>query len=140
LNNQASIQDINFTLRFEAGAVAPSEFHHRDHLRLAYVYLCENDTLSANDKMRQALKKFLKDNGVPPEKYHETLTYSWVQAVRHFMENGDAATSFDGFIAVNASLLDMDIMLTHYTRDTLFSGQARTEFVQPDVQQIPQYP
>lgn len=131
--------DVEFKDNFEAGNVPPSGFHHRDHLRLVFVYLCESDVETANLRMRVALKKFLKDNDVPPEKYHETLTCSWVQAVRHFMEKAESAASFEEFLAADDRLLNTDIMLSHYKRETLFSDKARREFVSPDVQVIPQH-
>ncbi|MEL6417052.1 MAG: hypothetical protein AAFY39_01415 [Pseudomonadota bacterium] len=134
-----SIEDVGFKDRFEAGEVGPSEFRHRDHLKLVYVYLCEDSVEAANDRMRLSLTKFLKDNDVPASKYHETLTLSWTQAVKHFMLQAGAPASFDEFIAVDERLLDTNIMLTHYERETLFSDRARSEFVQPDVEPIPQH-
>lgn len=139
MNVKASSADVEFKHRFESGEVPPCDFHHRDHLRLAYVYLCETDTHAANERMRRALKKFLKDNDVSASKYHETLTYSWVQAVKHFMAAASVATSFDEFISADDRLLETDIMFTHYERSTLFSDQARSAFVQPDIQPIPQH-
>ena len=134
-----SIEDVSFKDRFEAGEVGPSEFHHRDHLRLVYIYLCESSVETANSRMRHSLTKFLKDNDVPPSKYHETLTMSWTQAVKHFMIRAGSPTSFDEFIAVDERLLDTSIMLTHYERETLFSDRARLEFVPPDIEPIPQH-
>lgn len=135
-----SKDDIEYKDRFESGAIAPAEFHHRDHLRLIYVYLCEGDVAEANDRMRASLKKFLKENDVPASKYHETLTYSWTQAVRHFMFHAGSPVSFDEFVALDGRLLDKDIMLSHYERETLFSESARGAFVPPDITPIPQYP
>lgn len=132
--------DIEFRDHFENGDIAPGDFHHRDHLRLVFVYLCENDARHANERMRATLKKFLKINGVPNTKYHETLTYSWVQAVRHFMNKAGDVTSFDQFIAADDRLLDTGIMLSHYRRETLYSDRARIEFIPPDLQSIPQHP
>lgn len=137
MDASASKSDKVFRDRFEAGEVPPQDFHHREHLRLAYVYLCEDAPEQANARMRSALKSFLDANGVPPEKYHETLTYSWILAVRHFMERAGYVGSFDAFLACDDRLLDTEIMLTHYKRDTLFSDEARTVFVAPDVQDIP---
>lgn len=134
-----STDDIDFKDRFEAGKVLPADFHHRNHLRLVFVYLCESDTITANDRMRVSLKKFLKDNNVPSGKYHETLTYSWVQAVRHFMQKAGRAGSFEEFLSADERILNTEIMATHYRKETLFSGKARTEFVPPDIQPIPQH-
>ena len=134
-----STEDLEFRVAFEKGDIPPAEFHHRDHLRLAYVYLCEHETKPAFELYRHHVKKFLSDNGVPDDKYHETVTRSWVQAVRHFMEMCGSATSFEEMINNDGRLLDMDIMLTHYRKETLFSDLARREFVQPDLEPIPQY-
>ena len=139
MNIIASEGDIEFRDRFEAGHVPPPDFHHREHLRLAYVYLCESDPQPAYERLRRALRKFLKENGIPASKYHETLTFSWVQAVKHFMAMAGSAASFDEFIAVDDRLLDTDLMLTHYERETLFSDKARSRFIQPDIQPIPQH-
>ena len=63
-----SVDDLDFKKRFEAGEVGPADFHHRDHLKLVYVYLCEDNVESANDRMRNSLTKFLKENDVPASK------------------------------------------------------------------------
>ncbi len=135
----AAASDIAFRDNFEAGKIAPSEFGHRAHLRLAYVYLSENDVETSGKKMREALLKFLKDNEVPPGKFHETLTYSWILAIHHFMHKAAKAPSFEGFLATDNRLLDTDIMLSHYRRETLFSDKARLEFMPPDLQEIPRH-
>ena len=134
-----STEDLEFRVAFENGDIPAAEFHHRDHLRLAYVYLCQHETKPAFELFRHQVKKFLSENGVPDDKYHETVTASWVQAVRHFMEMRGTASSFEELINKDDRLLDMDIMLTHYRKETLFSDSARREFVQPDLEPIPQY-
>ncbi len=139
--HQLSAQDSEFRSAFEAGSVAPSEFNHAAHVRLAYIYLVEGDTDSAVRKMRESLLAFLEHNGIPPGKFHETLTRAWVLAVQHFMNvsgNKSGSTSADDFIAKNAELLDTRIMLTHYSASVLFSADARESFVEPDLDPIPQ--
>jgi hypothetical protein len=103
------------------------------------VYLCESDTADALESMRQAIRTFLARNGVDPIKYNETLTTAWVHAVRYFMEKCGKTHSFEQFLESDARLLDTDIMLTHYCKDTLFSEKARATFVSPDIEPIPQY-
>ncbi|MBY5933673.1 hypothetical protein KUV51_11735 [Tateyamaria omphalii] len=129
--------DLAFCDRFEAGEVAPEDFNHRAHLRLAYVYLCEDPVHTAMPRIRGALHSFLKRNGVPADKYHETLTRAWLMAVQYFMDKAAAARSFDSFIAQDDRLLDAKVMLSHYRKDTLFSDAARASFVAPDLQPIP---
>ena len=135
LSHEPSAEDRNFRLAFEACTVAPSQFNHEAHVRLAYVYLTESDTNAAVQKMRDALLKFLEHNSIPRSKFHETLTRAWVLAVRHFM-NRSTSTSAAEFIAKNPELLDSKIMLTHYSASVLFSPDARASFVEPDLDPI----
>ena len=132
-----SHDDLAFRDDFEAGQVPPADFTHRAHLRLAYVLLCDAPVETALTRMRRALHAFLRRNGVPAEKYHETLTRSWLMAVRHFMDRAAPCASFDAFLAQDDRPLDTRIMLTHYSKDALFSDAARAAFVAPDLQAIP---
>lgn len=63
---KASEADLDFRDAFEAGQIAPDDFHHREHLRLAYAYLCECNLQDAYERVHAALKNFLKINSVPP--------------------------------------------------------------------------
>jgi len=135
-SHQPSDEDRQFRLSFEACTIAPSEFNHQAHVRLAYIYLTEGDAASAVQKMRNALLKFIEHNNVPRSKFHETLTRAWVLAVQHFM-NKSTGTSAADFIAKNPELLDSKIMLTHYSASVLFSMDARASFVAPDLDPIP---
>ncbi len=128
-----------FRRAFEAGAFAPADFSHRQHVRLAYVYLVDSDVNLALDRMRAALVCFLSHHGIPATKYHETLTRAWILAVHHFMHRSPDASSADDFIDRNPMLLDSKIMLTHYSADLLFSDAARSGFVEPDLDPIPRH-
>ena len=86
--------------------------------------------------MREVLIKFIEHNGVPRSKFHETITRAWVLAVHHFMNKSTSISSHD-FIAKNQELLDSQIMLTHYSACILFSSDARSSFVEPDLDPIP---
>ena len=44
--------------RFENDAVPEASFHHADHVRLAFAYLCEYPVLQALEKFATALKRF----------------------------------------------------------------------------------
>ena len=89
--------------------------------------------------MREALLAFLEHNGVDPSKYHDTMTRAWTLAVRHFMEATSSQDSADWFIEHNPEMLDSKIMMTHYSAEVLFSDEARTQFVDPDLDLIPQH-
>lgn len=132
-----SPDDRAFVAAFEAGALEPQRFDHRAHLRLAYAYLVDADAEGATARMRAALLAFLRAHGIPPAKYHATLTGSWILAVRHFMGRTPDAVSADAFLDANPRLLDRGIMRTHYSAERLESAEARVRFVEPDLAAIP---
>jgi hypothetical protein len=134
--HELSPDDRDFRAAFEAFTLAPAQFDHAAHVRLAYVYLVEHDVEAAAQQMRGALLKFIEHNGIPRSKFHETMTRAWVMAVRHFMNKSASASSAD-FLTRNAELLDSQIMLTHYSASVLFSPDARAGFVEPDLDPIP---
>jgi hypothetical protein len=108
-------------------------------VRLAYIYLADNDTDNAHRMMSDTLRRFIQCNSVEPSKFHETMTRAWIMAVRHFMKLTASSESADSFIDQNPQLLDPKIMLTHYSRDVLFSDEARGQFVEPDLDPIPRH-
>ena len=139
MKHALSADDRHFREEFEACRLTPASFDHRGHVRLAYTYLAENDTEQALERMKAALLKFIRHQGIDPMKYHETLTRAWILAVRHFMEITPASASADAFMASNPIMLDAKIMLTHYSADLLFSPQARAAFVEPNLDPIPRH-
>ena len=132
-------EDIEFKQQMETCEFPAPDFNHRAHLRLAYLYLTENNTDKASELMRDTLNRFLIHNDVDPSKYHETLTKAWILAVHHFMNKTGGSSSADEFIDKNPVMLDTKIMMTHYSAETLFSDEARAVFVPPDLDPIPKY-
>ncbi len=138
--HRCSDDDLAFAAAFESGDIAPDAFSHRDHLRLAYVYVCGADVDAATGRMRTALVEFLERHGVAATKYHETMTRAWLLAVRHFLEETESSCCADEFIDAHPEMLDPAVMLTHYSADRLFSAEARADFIEPDLDPIPRYP
>ena len=108
--------DAAFIRAFENGEIAPQDFHHADHLRLALAYLVSSASIDeATTRMAGGLRAFARAAG-KEEKYHYTLTVAWVRLV--------------------ARLLDQQLPLAYYTRDRLFSDEARARWVEPDRQPL----
>ena len=131
--------DRLFREAMERCAIAPADFDHRAHLRLAYIYLSEHDIDAAVAATRTTLLRLLTHNGIDAAKFHVTLTRAWLMAVKHFMVKAGEATCADDFIDRSAVLLDSRAMLTHYSPELLFSTGARREFVAPDLDPIPDH-
>lgn len=139
MKHRASSEDDLFRQRFEECDVPASEFDHKMHVRLAFIYLCAQPPEQAHESMKGALLSFLDHLGVDPSKYHETITRAWVMAVRHFMHSSSPCVSATEFMKRNPVLLDSGIMLKHYSAEVLFSPAARRTFVEPDVAPIPRH-
>ena len=137
MKHRASEEDDRFRNAFESQQIEPAAFDHAAHVRLAYVYLCENSVDGAVAKMKGSLLAFLTHLGADLSKYHETITRAWVMAVDHFMNQSSDCASCADLVRINPQLLDSKIMLTHYSADVLFSAEARRAFVEPNVQSIP---
>lgn len=137
--HQLSPEDRYFQAAFEARRIIPAAFDHRAHIRLAYTYLAEHDDDTASERLRGALRGFLRHHGVDPAKYHETLTHAWILAVRHFMVRSAPCASAGMFIEQHPALLDTRIMMTHYSAEVLFSPEARERFVEPNLSRIPRH-
>lgn len=135
-----SPSDRAFQRRFESGDIEPDNFTHREHLRLAYIYLVQSPAVTAHERVRSGLRRFMQRHGVDPRRYHETITRAWMLAVRHFMNGSARCTSFDAFIAEHPKLMDPAILESHYSRGVLESDEARRRFVEPDLEPIPSRP
>ena len=139
MRRAASIDDRIFAEQVEACDFPVSEFDHRAHLRLAYIYLVELSTKDAVSRMRDTLINLLRHAGIEPTtKYHETLTEAWIRAVDYFMSINQQSDSSHEFIEQHPEMLDSDIMLTHYSAEVLFSEEARGRFVSPNLEPIPE--
>ena len=140
MKHAASAGDLEFQQQFLACGLSPAQFHHRDHLRLAYVFLVQHGSAeAAYPAFRAPLLEFLRHHGIDPAKYHATLTQAWLLAVMHFMEVSEPVHSADEFLGRNSALLDPQIMFTHYSRELIKSPDSRAGFVEPDIQQIPRH-
>ena len=124
---------------FQACSLSPGEFTHQAHLRLAYIYLTRHDLEAGLQTMRHAIQRFLSHHQIDASKYHETLTRAWLMAVKHFMDRAGSTESADEFLSKSAALLDSSVMLTHYSKELLFSAAARAGYVEPDLDPIPQH-
>jgi hypothetical protein len=100
--------DAEFARAFERGEIAPADFHHRSHLRLAWVYLAESASPDvAAERMAGAIREFAARAG-KPEKYSDSVTQFWMRelaAVRSAMPE----SAFDEVIEAHPRLLDKDL-------------------------------
>lgn len=134
--DQLDAADREFLSAFENCVIPAADFRHRDHVRVAYIYLTLHDADTALAKTRSGLQRFLAHVGAPASKYHETITRAWLLAVEHFMQTCGSPGSFEQFAAAAPRLFAQGAMETHYTAELLGSEAARQQFVAPDLEPI----
>lgn len=140
MSYRTSAEDEAFRRAFEAFEIAPETFDHAAHVRLAYIYLCDDEGIeAAAERMKTSLLRFLGHLGIGEVKYHETITRAWIAAVAYFMAQEEDYDSASAFISRHPRLLDSKIMLRHYSAQVLYSPQARRGFVEPDIESIPRH-
>src|ERR1700704_2621097 len=128
----ASMTDVELTRALERGEFANENFHHVAHLHVAWVYLAESSSVQqAATKMRDTLRRFAAAAG-KPKKYHETITLFWV----HILSRIYAASReerLEEIVRANPQLLEKNFPRAYYSAERLFSDEARTSWVEPDL-------
>ena len=117
---------------FESDLIQEDSFHHGDHVRLAFAYLCEYPALQALEKFCVALKRFAAARG-KARLYHETITHAYFFLIRERMARRPAA-DWEEFSQRNPDLLVWKdgILSRYYQQTTLQSDLARAVFLLPD--------
>jgi hypothetical protein len=117
---------------FESDANIGDSFHHADHVRLAFAYLCEYPMFEALQRFSSALKRFAAARG-KTQLYHETITCAYLFLIRERMARLEGST-WEQFAERNPDLLIWKggILTQYYQEATLKSDLARGLFVLPD--------
>jgi hypothetical protein len=125
------VDDREFIAAFENQTLDPSLFTHRNHVRLAWLFLRDAPLLEALPRFANGLRTYATSLGAAG-KYHETITWSLLFVIRERMQ--DTTESFDTFAVRNPDLLDWKSLLHRYYRpETLASEHARSSFLMPDL-------
>jgi hypothetical protein len=119
--------------RLERCLLAKEEFHHRDHLIVAVVYLYASDLEAAMDRMRASLKRFAAHHGVTGL-YHETLTRFWLQQVEKIMDRSQCLEQ--SVRKVREQLNDKNMAFEYYSRERIESKEAKESWRPPDLKEI----
>jgi hypothetical protein len=124
--------DAEFQRSFEDCTLPNSAFHHRDHVRLGWLYLRLYPALEALARFTEGLKRFAAASG-RPGLYHETITWAYLLLIHERMARA-AAETWEEFAERNPDLLawNPSVLDLYYEKKTLGSELARRVFVLPD--------
>lgn len=132
--------DETFLEQFEAGAWPLENMHHRQHVKLAYLYLCRYPLDAATARIRMSIKAFNAAHHVPENSdrgYHETMTQAWMRLIHCTLQEFGPAENSDAFLEKHTQLLSKRALLFFYSRDHIMSAEAKQRFVEPDLSPLP---
>jgi hypothetical protein len=119
--------------RLERCLLGKQEFHHRDHLTVAVVYLYSSTLEEAMDRMRNSLKRFAAHHGVSGL-YHETLTRFWLQQVEKRLDR--KLCLGDSVRGIQDEFRDKNVAFEFYSRERIESPEAREQWLEPDLRSM----
>ena len=126
--------DQEFLTAFEQHTL--SEFPHRSHIRMAWLYLRASGWERGQQQIRQGIQRFAAALGATG-KYHETITLFWARIVNHAIDCDPGIDDFDAFVERYPFLLNSKLHLAHFSRDLIASESARQGWVEPDLRPLP---
>ncbi len=137
------IEDQEFLQQFERCTLPFTEWNHRAHVKVAYLYLTGHPLEEAIDHIRRGIKRYNAANNVPegPESgYNETTTVAFMRLVHATIEAYGAVfpvRTADEFCTTHPHLLQKSILRLFYSPARRMHADAKETFVEPDLTRLP---
>lgn len=127
-----ALDDTAFLAAFRDGTLSTAQFRHRDHVRMAWLYVRTHGAASAAEAFATDLRRFAAAKGVPGL-YHATITGAYIALIAE----RDAAmpeASWETFASAHPDLLTWKpgVLDRYYSAERLWSPAARAQFLMPD--------
>jgi hypothetical protein len=132
--------DAEFLQRFVTSAIAEACWSHRDHVRMAYLFLRDLPFEQAVERMRSGIRALLRAQGIvetPERSYHETITVAWARLIQCALQAYGSEHDFASFIAQHRHFESKTLLRLYYSRARISSADARRSFVEPDLAPLP---
>ncbi len=117
----------------ESATLPAGSFGHREHVRLAWLYLRRKPLLGALASVSRAIRGFAEHHGAP-DKYHATITWAYGLVIFERLRDAPPGESFDAFVARNPDLLQHEpsVLDAWYSPEILAGESARGHLAVPD--------
>ena len=132
--------DTLFLRAFEECTLPFEKWHHRAHLKVAYLYLRMFRFDQALVRARENIRRYNAATNTPEtleRGYHETITVAWMRLVEFTLQEYGPAPSADEFLEAQEHLLNRKALRFFYSRERIVSWKAKAEFVEPDLTPFP---
>jgi len=118
---------------FESCELPGSRWTHRAHLAVAASYLRCYPLSEATDRARIHIRRYNESRGNLTG-YHETITVLFLRLVASELRTNPPVLC--EFVNDLAGRFPMDSLLGYYSRERLWSDEARAAFVEPDLRPL----
>ena len=117
------------------------KFTHEAHLAVAIWYVSWYPLEKATDLIRDNIRQFNVAKGgenTDSGGYHETITVFYMKMIHLFLANQPKDQDLRDLAntLINSEMGHRDYLLQFYSKEYLFSVQARKEFVEGDLQRL----
>lgn len=118
--------------RFVDTTLPAAEFHHQQHVHVAWLFVRQHGMPAALTEFTTAIKRFAGAKGATGL-YHETITWAFLLLIAD-RQARQPADSWEAFADANADLLSWkpSILERYYSKELLSSELARRVFLMPD--------
>jgi 2-polyprenyl-3-methyl-5-hydroxy-6-metoxy-1,4-benzoquinol methylase len=135
-----AMTDDEFISAFEECRFSLRQWRHREHIRIAYLYLLRHPFEAALNKVRSGIQALNATHQVPDaidRGYHETMTQAWMRLVHFTFEEFGPTETADAFLAEHTQLLSKRALRFYYSRARIMSAEAKRGFLEPDLAPFP---
>ena len=136
LHYRAAEEIESLVAAFNAATLPRPAWTHAAHLTVALWYLLRHDADEATNLIRAGIQRYNAAHGIVTTRtagYHETLTLFWIGCVRAHLAAHTGDTPLVALANGLCARYDKNTPLQHYTRERLFSPEARAGWVEPDL-------
>jgi len=119
--------------RFVDTTLPAAEFHHQQHVQVAWLFVRRHGMPAALSEFSAAIKRFADAKGATGL-YHETITWAFLLLIAD-RQARHPVDSWDEFAGANADLLTWkpSVLNRYYSKELLASDLARRTFLMPDL-------
>ena len=125
---------------FETCTLPRADWTHAAHLTVAFWYLVCYPLPEATVRIKTGILRYNESQGVKQTKdggYHETITLFWIHVVRHYLTMATLDAHLTALLNDLINRCDTRLPLAHYSREFLFSWDARLQWREPDLKPLP---
>ena len=118
---------------FASTSLPAGQFHHEQHVRVAWLFVCRHDMPAAIGEFSEAIKRFAAAKGAHGL-YHQTITWAFLLIIGERQALNPAGT-WPEFAAAHPDLLTWQpsILDRYYSKALLSSDLAKQTYLMPDL-------